>query len=157
MADVFLPASAEELPALLERLTSAAPHTQALDLRFEGVRARAVRLRLPWREDLCGGQDRILAGGAVTALLDHCAGLSVWADMGGYAPIATLDLRIDYLRAADPGGDLLAEALCYRRTRSIAFVRATAFASTPDEPVAAVQAAFALGAATSPDTAADRS
>jgi len=36
--------------------------------------------------------------------------------------IATLDLRIDYMRAATPGRDLLARCKVTRRTRTIVFV-----------------------------------
>ncbi len=40
--------------------------------------------------------------------------------------------------------DLVAEARCYRLTRSIAFVRAWAFEDGPDDPVAAAQGAYML-------------
>ena len=50
------------------------------------------------------------------------------------------------MRAAEPGRDLIAEARCYRLTRSIAFVRAWAFEDSPDNPVAAAQAAYILPA-----------
>ena len=37
--------------------------------------------------------------------------------------IATLDLRLDYLRSAEPGSDLIGEAECFKVTRNIAFTR----------------------------------
>ena len=58
--------------------------------------------------------------------------------------IATLDLRIDYMRAAAPGREIIAVARCYKLTRSIAFVRGAAFEDDENDPVATAQAAFAL-------------
>ena len=77
-------------------------------------------------------------------MLDHVGGLAVWVALGRYEPIATLDLRVDYMRPARPRVDLLAEARCYRLTRTIAFVRAWAFEDDPDDPVAAAQATYVI-------------
>ena len=66
--------------------------------------------------------------------------------MKTYQPIATLDLRVDYMRAAVPGRDLLAEARCYRLTRTLGFVRAWAFEDDPADPVAAAQSAYVISA-----------
>ena len=51
--------------------------------------------------------------------------------------IATLDLRIDYLKPATIGEDLFARAECYRLTRQIAFVRSVAYQRDPQQPVVA--------------------
>jgi acyl-coenzyme A thioesterase PaaI-like protein len=84
----------------------------------------------------------VIAGGVVTTLLDHSCGQAVMAAMGAPAPIATLDLRIDYMRAAEPGLGIQARAHCYKVTHSIAFVRATAYDKDIDDPVATAQATF---------------
>lgn len=136
MSDAFL-------TTLLPRLASGAAHTHALGFAYEGLEGDRVRIRVPWRADLVGDPDTgVLAGGLVTTLLDHVGGLAVWVALGGFKPITTLDLRVDYMRAAEPGRDLLAEARCFRLTRSIGFVRAWAFETDPADPVAAAQAAY---------------
>ena len=135
------------LVSLLPQLASGAAHTHALGFVFDGLEGDRVRIRVPWREDLVGDPDTgVLAGGLVTALLDHVGGLAVWIALGRFEPIATLDLRVDYMRAAEPRRDLIAEARCYRLTHSIAFVRAWAFEDGPEDPVAAAQAAYMLSA-----------
>jgi len=135
------------LVSLLPQLASGAAHTHALGFAFDRLDGDRVRIRVPWREDLVGDPDTgVLAGGLVTALLDHVGGLAVWIALDRFEPIATLDLRVDYMRAAEPRRDLVAEARCYRLTRSIAFVRAWAFENEPDDPVAAAQATYVLSA-----------
>lgn len=133
------------LIALLPQLASGSAHTHALGFAYDGLDGDRVRIRVPWREDLVGDPDTgVLSGGLVTTLLDHVGGLAVWVALGRFESIATLDLRVDYMRAAEPGRPLVAEARCYRLTHSIAFVRAWAFEDRPDDPVAAAQSAYVL-------------
>ena len=68
------------------------------------------------------------------------------------AAIATLDLRIDYMRGARPGETLYAEAHCYKRTKNVAFVRGVAFETDRDDPIATSTAAFMLGTRNTPRT-----
>ena len=136
------------LTDILPQLAGGAAHTSALGFKLEGVDGQTVRLRAPYRADLVGDPETgVLAGGLVTTMLDHIGGLAVWIAVGGFQPIATLDLRVDYMRAARPPEDLIAEAVCYRLTRNIAFVRAWAFETSPDDPVAAAQSAYVLSEA----------
>lgn len=140
MSDMFL-------IQMLPQLATSVPHMAALGLAFDGVDGGRVRLRAPWREDLVGDPETgVLAGGLVTTMLDHVGGLSTWLALGRFESIATLDLRVDYMRAARPHAGLIAEAECYRLTHNIAFVRGWAFEDTADDPVAASQAAYVLTA-----------
>lgn len=130
---------------ILPQLAAGAAHTHALGFVYDSLDGDRVRLRAPWREDLVGDPDTgVLSGGLVTTLLDHVGGLAVWIALKRFEPIATLDLRVDYMRAAGARRDLIAEARCYHLTRSVAFVRAWAFEDSPDDPVAAAQSAYML-------------
>jgi acyl-coenzyme A thioesterase PaaI-like protein len=85
-------------------------------------------------------------GGAITTLIDHASGLAVACALEQLTAIATIDLRVDYLRAAAPGRDLYTRSECYRVTRNVAFVRATAYEQGPDDPFASCLGTFMLGA-----------
>jgi uncharacterized protein (TIGR00369 family) len=88
----------------------------------------------------------VLHGGVVTAMLDESCGMAVQLALDGTRAIATLDLRIDYQKPATPGLDIKAHSVCYRTTRSIAFVRSTAYQDSEDDPVATATACFMIGA-----------
>src|SRR5436309_9435462 len=102
---------------------------------------------LPYRPVFVGDTETgVLHGGVVTAMLDESCGMAVQLALDGTRAIATLDLRIDYQKPATPGLDIRAHAVCYRVTRSIAFVRATAYQESEDDPVATATACFMVGA-----------
>jgi uncharacterized protein (TIGR00369 family) len=122
------------------------PHNHALGMKVvEFERAKAV-FKLPYDEKLVGNPDTgVLHGGAITALIDACSGASVFAALTEWSPIATLGLRIDYLRAGDPGRDITCQAHCYRLTRNVAFTRAVAYHDDESDPIASSMGTFMLG------------
>src|SRR6187431_2067289 len=102
---------------------------------------------LPYRPVFVGDTTTgVLHGGVVTAMLDESCGMAVQLALDGTSAIATLDLRIDYQKPATPGLDIRAHSFCYRVTRSIAFVRSTAYQESEDDPVATATACFMVGA-----------
>ena len=102
---------------------------------------------LPYRPIFVGDiKTGVLHGGVVTAMLDESCGMAVQLALDGTRAIATLDLRIDYQKPATPGLDIQAHSICYRVTRSIAFVRSTAFQEAEGDPVATATACFMIGA-----------
>ncbi len=130
---------------MISAMHGVSPHAAALGLETVGFDGLTAILKAPYKPELVGDPDTgVIAGGVVTALLDHACGQAVMAALDELTVIATLDLRIDYMRAAEPGLDILCRAHCYKLTRSVAFVRATAYDRDPDDPVAAAQAAFML-------------
>jgi uncharacterized protein (TIGR00369 family) len=102
---------------------------------------------LPYRPVFVGDiATGVLHGGVVTAMLDESCGMAVQLALDGSRAIATLDLRIDYQKPATPGLAIRAHSICYRVTRSIAFVRATAYQESEDDPVATATACFMVSA-----------
>jgi uncharacterized protein (TIGR00369 family) len=116
-------------------------------LRLDRAAPGEVWSSLPYRPVFVGDtQTGVLHGGVVTAMLDESCGMAVQLALDGTRAIATLDLRIDYQKPATPGLDIKAHSLCYRVTRSIAFVRATAYQESENDPVATATACFMIGA-----------
>lgn len=114
-------------------------------------------MSVPWRADLVGDpQSGVIAGGVITTLLDQVCGMAVSSlglqenRVGG---LATLDLRIDYMRGAIPGREIIGRAHCYKLTGAIGFVRAAAFEDDEADPIATAQAAFALTPVSAPPEA----
>lgn len=135
---------------IARRMSDACPQAVALGMGTLSLGDGVAILTVPYSPEIVGDPDTgVIAGGVVTTLLDHACGQAVMAAMGQQRAIATLDLRIDYMRTAEPGLDIFARAHCYKLTHSIAFVRATAYDRSTDDPVATAQAAFMLNIAVS--------
>jgi uncharacterized protein (TIGR00369 family) len=125
--------------------TEGIPHNKALGMELLELERGEAKFRLPYDAKLVGNPDTgVLHGGAITALLDASSGASVFAALTEWVPIATLDLRIDYLRAAEPGRDVVCHATCYKRTRNVAFTRAIAYHDDPADPIASSVGTFML-------------
>ena len=118
-------------------------HSGWLGLKYSDHGDDWVELELPWREDLLGedGQ-RVLASGPILSLMDMASGMAIWRAMDEFMAIATLDLRVDYVRPAHEGASVFGRSQCYRITRSAAFVRGVAHDGNSDDPVAHIQAVF---------------
>lgn len=140
------PVLGETAAEQIQSMAAFSPQIRSLGLIVTRVERARVWGRAPYRADLVGDPDTgVIAGGVVTTFLDHLCGSAVAAALTSVERLATIDLRIDYLRAAKPGLDILAEAHCYRVTRHVAFVRALAYEASPDDPVANAVATFAIG------------
>src|SRR6516225_11229318 len=120
---------------------------QISGLRLDRAAPGEAWSSLPYRPVFVGDtRTGVLHGGVVTAMLDESCGMAVQLASDGSGAIATLDLRIDYQKPATPGLDIQAHSFCYRVTRSIAFVRSTAYQDSEDDPVATATACFMIGA-----------
>ncbi len=138
---------AELFGSARREMTEHTPHCRRLGLEVVEIGPRRATVRLPYRDELVGDPARgVVFGGVITTLLDHAGGLAVFCSLSELKAIATLDLRIDYLRAAEPRCDLLGEAQCYKLTTHVAFVRAVAWERQQDDPFASCLGTFMVGA-----------
>jgi len=132
--------------AAARNFSDAVPHNRALGIRPIAMSAGEACFELPYHPQLVGNPDTgVLHGGAITSLLDAASGAAVFATLEKWAPIATLDLRIDYLRQAEPARDVRCRATCYKMTRNVAFTRAIAYHDDEADPIASSVGTFMLG------------
>lgn len=123
------------------------PHCRELGMKVIELRHGHGFMRMPYAERLIGNpQTRVIHGGVITAFLDSLCGGVVMASVADRTTVATLDLRIDYLRPAVPEADILGSAECYKVTGSIAFVRGIAYQETFRDPIANCAGTFMLRA-----------
>lgn len=135
----------------------AIPHNRALGMRVLDMQRATATFELPYDMKLVGNPDTgVLHGGAITALIDAASGASVFAALTQWQPIATLDLRIDYLRTGEVGRDIVCRAHCYKLTRNVAFTRAVAFHDDEANPIATSMGTFMIGTKPGPTKGADK-
>ncbi len=130
---------------IAKQFIKAIPYAQALQMEFIEIGDGYAILEMPYSEELIGDpRTGVIAGGAVSALMDTCCGAAVIAHPSNPGGTATIDLRIEYMRPATPGHRLRTRATCYHITRSVAFVRATTYDEDPENPVATASGSFTV-------------
>ena len=130
---------------LARQFIEAIPHSRALGMVLDEIGDGVAEISMPYDEKLIGDPEtRVIAGGAVSALMDTCCGAAVMSHPSAPGGTATIDLRIDYMRGATPGQTISTKATCYHITRSVAFVRAVATDQDQEHPVATATGAFTL-------------
>lgn len=119
-------------------------HSMVLGMTLEEITKEGLIVRLPYSEKIVGNPDTgVIHGGAITSLMDQACGLAVAQAMAPDFDITpTIDLRIDYMRPAEPKRDVLAYVTAYRKTRSVVFARGVAYQDSQDQPIAHCVANF---------------
>jgi uncharacterized protein (TIGR00369 family) len=142
------------LDAVAERkglLVNYVPHAVALGLVVVDAKPGEAWLKVPYDAKLVGNlATGVIHGGVITTLLDNSAGVAVATALPDLRSIATLDLRIDYMKPATPGLDVIGYTRCYKVTRHIAFVHGAAYHEDPNDPIATTAMTFMLGANKAP-------
>ncbi|AOY87989.1 thioesterase [Marinobacter salinus] len=88
----------------------------------------SLTLCLPYSSRIIGNPDTgVIHGGAITTLMDTTSGSVILCALDEFELCPTLDLRVDYMRPAEPHKPVYARAETYKITRNIIFTRCEAF------------------------------
>lgn len=105
-----------------ERFLSVLRHCQILGLSVENVTTERLQMRLPYSEKIIGDpMTGILHGGGLTTLMDTACGTLVFAALPDFELCPTLDSRMDYMKSATAGQDVIAHAEIVRIAKSVVF------------------------------------
>lgn len=120
------------------------PLFNAFGVKVEEIgKGRAV-MSLACRPALCNRVEGIHRGVVVT-LLDTNCGLAIFSRLGDMRPIATVDLRVDFIKEVPSGEGIFSEVECYSVQGDIAYVRGRACALSDSTLLASVSGSFAVG------------
>jgi len=121
------------------------PHHRTLNLKVIECSVGHLSFELPYCESLIGNPSTgEVHEGAITTLIDSVCGSVVLTQLEELRRVATLDLRIDFLRKGQSGFSPRCEAECLRITNHVAFVRAVAYEQEVTEPLAIASGTFAI-------------
>ena len=123
---------------------SSHPLFNAFGIEVEEIgKGRAV-MSMPYSVEL-SNRSGCLHRGVIATLLDTNCGLSIFSRLGDMRPIATIDLRVDFIKEASVGEGVRGEVECYAVRGDIAYVRGQAIACSDSALLASVSGSFAVG------------
>ena len=132
-------------PRLFGKFMNSFGHTGWLGVGYHAHGPDWIELALPWRAELAGdAASGVLASGPIISMMDMATSMAIWVKKGELTHQVTIDLRVDYTRAAVPERTVIGRGECYKLTRSVGFVRGIAHDGDPEDPIAHVTGAFML-------------
>ena len=118
-------------------------HASSLGITIIEAREGWANFMLDWRDELMArANSPIPASAPIISLMESACEHAVWSAIDRPLSSVILSLRVDHLRPATPGRQLIGQAECYRVTKRIAFARGVAHNGDEDDPVANVTASF---------------
>ncbi|MBB1316516.1 PaaI family thioesterase [Shewanella sp. SR43-4] len=135
------------LTEVASRFVNQLAQCRRLGLTVQEASEHHVLIELPYSQDIIGYPDTgVIHGGVITTLIDTACGTAVvCAILKKYQSLElspTLDLRVDYMKPAEPHKSVYGFAECYRLSPSVAFTRAIAYQDSIDEPIAHAVGSF---------------
>jgi uncharacterized protein (TIGR00369 family) len=127
-----------DLEILRELVEVWIPFNKYLGIRATEIKTGFARLELPFRDEFIGDpMRRAIHGGVLSTLADTAGGIAVWSQLADETSrVATIDLRIDYLRPGKPE-TIAVEAQVVRQGNRVGVTDMRLFhPSAPDETVA---------------------
>jgi uncharacterized protein (TIGR00369 family) len=120
-----------------QRFVGLLKHCQVLGMQIKEANPDNLTIELPYNEQHVGNPSTgVIHGGVLTTLMDTACGTMVINALPEFELCPTLDLRVDYVRAAEPKKSIFAFAEAYRVSRHVVFTRCTVHQGDVNEPVA---------------------
>lgn len=135
------------LTGLATRFVDQLVQCRRLQLKVLEGSEHHVLIELPYSTELIGYPDTgVIHGGVITTLMDTASGsavvCSIFDKFNSLELSPTLDLRVDYMKPAQPYKSVFGFAECYKLSSSIAFTRAIAYQDSIDDPIAHAVGSF---------------
>ncbi|WP_045211300.1 PaaI family thioesterase [Desulfonatronovibrio magnus] len=126
------------------------PFNKHLGIKVVAAENGFARLLLPFKPEFVGDPRRpALHGGILSTLIDTCGGTALWTRCRVNDAIATIDMRVDYLRPA-PEADLIAESNVRLMGNRVGNVHTRVFIEEkPDQSIAEGRAVYNIRRKTS--------
>ncbi|WP_288367794.1 PaaI family thioesterase [uncultured Alcanivorax sp.] len=116
----------------------------AFGIEMEEVAPDGVVMGMPCVPDTCDSSG-VLHRGAIATLMDTTCGLAIFIRLGDMRPIATIDLRVDFITMPGINEAIYCKVVCFAIEGDIAYVRGEAFGRSGDDVLASVSGSFAIG------------
>lgn len=133
-----------DLLGYIQMMVPELKHCKHLNIGVQAISEGSLTLTLPYSESIIGNPETgVIHGGALTTLMDTACGFAAISALDDPGICPTLDLRIDYMKPAEPGKLVIGEAEAYRVANNVVFARGIAY--HPDEketPIAHCTASF---------------
>jgi uncharacterized protein (TIGR00369 family) len=127
------------------------PMFSQFDVNIKDVSKQGVKLEASLGPDFkTAHNDQYLHRGALTLLLDSAFGIALFAHIRELIPIATINLKTDYLSPAKSEAKLICTASCFALSGNIARMQGEISDPLTQTVLAKATAAFMTGTAGSP-------
>lgn len=120
------------------------PLFSSFGIDVESVGKDRTTMVMPFAEKLCDHRHALHKGALVT-LLDTNCGLAIFATLGSLKPIATIDLRVDFVAIVPPYQGVRTEVECISHGDGLAYVSGKALCQESGKLLATTSGSFAIG------------
>ncbi|MDA9009111.1 PaaI family thioesterase [Alphaproteobacteria bacterium] len=108
--------------------------------------ADGATIDMPYQADLAISKaDGAMHGAVLTTLVDTCLGMAALTKSASTRPIATVDLRVDFLRPSTINQDIRSHCTCYHLNGDLAFAEGTVIDKKSGEILLKAMGTFMLG------------
>jgi uncharacterized protein (TIGR00369 family) len=133
-----------DLEAIRQFFVGGIPFNAFVGLELVDIRRGGARAKIPFRPELIGDPTRpALHGGVISMLADTIGGAAVFSLTYPGDKVATIDLRVDYLR---PGRseDLIADAEVIRIGNRVGVASVRVWQADEEEPIAVAKGVYTI-------------